>query len=267
MADIHFDEAFDILIQRITAISKLLAGPMAEQVRNNASGSEVVINKIIDEYWRGHSPNTQIDESNCPPFYDAAWELARIGVLRPGRHNSSKQHFPSGGFDGASFSITEFGHTWLQDASTRPVSDPSRWSEMLRTFAPHFGGGFSQRATEAVRTYRTANYLAACVMAGAAAESILLAIAITKSGYEAKTLAQYNSRSGRREVTKSVVGNVSTPVKTQFETALQILHYWRDDAAHGMATTISEMEAFASLSQLLRLAQFADDHWAELTRR
>jgi hypothetical protein len=103
-------------------------------------------------------------------------------------------------------------------------------------------------------------------MAGAAAESILLAIAVAKSGDEAKTLAQYNSRSGRRGVTNSVVGNVSIPVKAQFETALQILHYWRDDAAHGMATTISEIEAYASLSQLLRLAQFADDHWGELTR-
>jgi hypothetical protein len=42
-------------------------------------------------------------------------------------------------------------------------------------------------------------------------------------------------------------------------------HHWRDDAAHGMATTISEVEAYASLIQLLRLAQFCSDQWDDLT--
>ena len=105
MTDIRFDEAFDILVERITAISKVLSGPTAQQVRRNASGSDVLISNIIDEYWHRHSPQTTIGDSDCPPFYDAAWELARIGVLRPGRHNYSKQHFQSGGFDGASLPI------------------------------------------------------------------------------------------------------------------------------------------------------------------
>jgi hypothetical protein len=38
------------------------------------------------------------------------------------------------------------------------------------------------------------------------------------------------------------------------EALLQVLHYWRDDAGHGTATTISEIQAHFSLSQLLRLA-------------
>jgi hypothetical protein len=266
MAKIRFDEAFDILVERIAAISKSMSGPAAKQLPVSTDGSDLKINMIIDEYWQDRSPGTQLSEENCPPFYDAAWELARIGVLRPGRHNPSTPRFAGGGFNGAAFTISELGHDWLQNASQRPISDPSRWSEVLQSFVGHFGNGYAQRATEAVRTYRTANYLAACVMAGAAAESILLAVAIAKIGDEARVLAQYNARNGRKNLTTTITGQLPVPVKTQFETALQVLHYWRDDAAHGMATTISEIEAYASLSQLLRLAQFTDDHFAELTR-
>ena len=46
---------------------------------------------------------------------------------------------------------------------------------------------------------------------------------------------------------------------------MQVLHYWRDDAAHGNTATITKIEAHASLTQLLRLAQFASDHWDKLT--
>jgi hypothetical protein len=40
---------------------------------------------------------------------------------------------------------------------------------------------------------------------------------------------------------------------------------WLADAAHDMATTIEEVEAYASLTQVLRLAQFCSDRWADLT--
>jgi hypothetical protein len=63
--------------------------------------------------------------------------------------------------------------------SKRRVSgDPSRMSELFAVFATTYGPGFMQRASEAIRCHRTSNYLAACVMAGAAAESILLAVAM-----------------------------------------------------------------------------------------
>jgi hypothetical protein len=51
-----------------------------------------------------------------------------------------------------------------------------------------------------------------------------------------------------------VVVGLGASTERTFEAALQVLHYWRDDAAHGMATTIVEVEAYASLTQLLRLA-------------
>jgi hypothetical protein len=102
-------------------------------------------------------------------------------------------------------------------------------------------------------------------MSGAAAESILLAVTIAKTGNEAKVLSEYKTSGGRRKVTKLITANVAAGIAGQFETALQVLHYWRDDAGHGTMTSISEIEAHASLTQLLRLAQFASDHWAQLT--
>src|SRR5262249_17427164 len=144
-------------------------------------------------------------------------------------------------YTGAEFMLSAFGKAWLKDASQRPTVDPSRLAELLQTFAYRFGGGYSQRATEAVRTYRTCSYLAACVMSGAAAESILLAVAIAKVGDEAKVLATYKSSNGRRSVTQQIVANVPQGIAAQFQTAMQVLHYWRDDAAHGSTTTITEI--------------------------
>ena len=138
-------------------------------------------------------------------------------------------------------------------------------SEVLAAFVPRFGAGFGQRAVEAVDTYRTANYLAACSMAGAAAESVLLAVAVAKSGDEAKMLKMYESAGGRTRVTAYVTGQATKSVQRQFEAALHILHYWRDDASHGQQTTITEVEAHSAISELLRLAQFTSDQWNELT--
>ena len=103
-------------------------------------------------------------------------------------------------------------------------------------------------------------------MAGAAAESVLLAVAIAKVGDERTVLAEYHTSNGRNRIKRRIVGNVAQGIATQFENATQILHYWRDDAAHGTFTNISEVEAYTSLSQLLRLAQFASDHWQQLTK-
>jgi hypothetical protein len=119
-----------------------------------------------------------LEEEKLIPLYDAAWELCRIGVLRPGEFAPRGQSMARGFGDG--YVLTKFGREWVKQASRRPIVDPSRLSQVLQTFSEHFGDGYAQRATEAVATYRTANYLASCVMAGAAAESILLALAVIK---------------------------------------------------------------------------------------
>src|SRR5262249_13150627 len=147
------------------------------------------------------------------------------------------------------YSITEFGRDWLADPQRRAAGDPSRMSEIFASFEKKYGPGFGQRANEAIRCHRNGNYLAACVMAGAAAESILLAVAIAKVGDETKVLKEYQRAGGRANVTRLVTTGVSGSVARTFEAALQVLHFWRDDAAHGIATTIEEVEAYASLTQ------------------
>jgi hypothetical protein len=85
-------------------------------------------------------------------------------------------------------------------------------------------------------------------MAGAAAESILLAVAIAKVRDEAKVIEMYSGGGGRSRTTNTVLSGLAGSIRRPFEAALQVLHYWRDDAAHGKATTISEVEAYASLT-------------------
>jgi hypothetical protein len=265
----RFDEAFDILVEHCARVSPSLAaatGRLANSARVNTYGNDIWITAIVRTYFaRQMDPNT-IPSEQYLPFYDAAWELCRIGVLRPGLHASMGMGGVGGGtYSGDGYSITQFGHEWFANPDRRAVGDPSRMSEIIASFAPKYGSGFGQRANEAIRCHRAGLYLATCVMAGAAAESILLAVAIAKVGDEAKVLKEYSSSSGRGRVTKSVTTGLPEPVARTFTAALAVLHYWRDDAAHGKATTISEVEAYASLTQLLRVAQFCSDRWSELT--
>jgi hypothetical protein len=264
-----FDEAFDILVEHCVSMSPGLAAATNQygsSARTNTYGNDIWIAGIVRSYWaRLMDPNLLTPEHYLP-FYDAAWELCRIGVLRPGQSAPMGQGTIGGGvYSGDGYSITAFGHAWLANPDRRMAGEPSRMSEIFATFEGGYGPGFAQRAHEAIRCHRTTNYLAACVMAGAAAESILLAVAIAKTGDEAKILKDYASAGGRARVTKLVLSGLKNSVARTFEAALQVLHYWRDDAAHGMATTITEVEAYASLTQLIRLAQFCSDHWAELT--
>jgi hypothetical protein len=59
-----------------------------------------------------------------------------------------------------------------------------------------------------------------------------------------------NGLRNRERLTTADLGE-AVPVATfrrPFEAGLQVLHYWRDDAGHGKATTINEIEAYASLT-------------------
>jgi hypothetical protein len=263
----HFDEAFDFLVTHLASLGE---GKDFRGQRVGQYGSDIWLPELAWAYWAPRIDRQKyhdagyLEEDKLIVLYDAAWELCRIGVLRPGEFAPRGMSMAKAFGDG--YVLTKFGREWVKQASQRPVIDPSRLAQVLQTFSKHFGDGYAQRATEAVATYRTANYLAACVMAGAAAESILLALAIAKKKDEAKVLAEYNTSGGRRRITKLLTKEVSPSVAAQLETALQVLHYWRDDAGHGSITTISEIEAHASLTQLLRLAQFASDHWGVLAK-
>jgi len=263
----HFDDALDVLIKYLAAMPES-SGRAARAGQSHSHGGDLWIPHVVQGYWQSRPEqlgSEDLQDEHFQPFYDAAWELCRIGVIRPGEFAPRGWVTDAGLFSGDTFSITKFGRTWLKDASGRPIADPSRLAQVLQGFADRFGGGYAQRATEAVRTYRTGNYLAACFMSGAAAESILLALATTKVGDEAKVLVEYNTTGGGRRVTKRVSSNVSPGIARQLETSLQPFGHWLDSAGHATMTTVSEVEAHIGLTDLLRLAQFVHDHWAELT--
>jgi hypothetical protein len=195
------------------------------------------------------------------PFHDAAAELCRIGVLRLGERTAT------GSFaqPGSGYSLTAFGRTWVASKPESAPRDPARLFGVMQPFARRFGGGFLQRTSEAVGCYRTGHYLATCVMCGAAAESILLAIAIAKVKDEQLVLKDYRSATGRKRITDKIAGTLKASLRDQLETFVRLLGYWRDDAGHGRDSSIIEAEANLALLQLLRFAQFADSDWDALT--
>jgi hypothetical protein len=159
------------------------------------------------------------------------------------------------------------GRDWIMkyDQQGPFPADPARFATLLSPYTARFGPAFNQRITEAAGCYRTLNYFAACAMAGAACEAILLTVASAKIGDEEKARHIYNGRDGRRMLIREISATARPVVKQAVETATSLLSYWRDNAAHGYATAISEFAAHDALSRLLRFAQFVDQHWSEVT--
>lgn len=280
MPSLHFEDALNFLIEQLAKIPA--PGPGQARARQQrAHGADVWIDLIGAEYWSLHQKpilNLEQDEKEAyvAPFYDAAWELCRRGVLRPGAAmpdgqsatNQVGQRINAAPFFGDGFSITAWGREWVKKAASDRASmptDPGRISEVLLQFKGRLGSGYAQRASEAVADWRSGNYLSACTMAGAAAESILLATAVAKVKDEAKVLAEYRAASGRSRVVKRVIGGSAPTLGARFESALGILSYWRDEAGHGTASSIGEIEAHEAISRLLRLARFTSDNWTALT--
>jgi hypothetical protein len=199
-------------------------------------------------------------------FSAAGWELCRRGILRPGVQNVESQS-PLSAVPDRGYSITPAGKRWL--AAADPLlyvpTDPSRLAQILAGFSPKFGPGFGQRAEEAVRCYNALAYLACCAMCGAAAESILLAVAIDRRGDADPVLRDYRASGGRARVEKNLLGQVGEPTSSRFRTFMDLLNYWRDDSSHGTFSTIADLEAFDALSRLMRFARFATDQWVVLT--
>jgi hypothetical protein len=102
-------------------------------------------------------------------------------------------------------------------------------------------------------------------MCGAAAESILLSLAITKHGDEEAITQDYVTKGGRGRVENLIVGKKPKLIQDELKANLNLLKYWRDAASHGRVAGIEENEAFTSLAILLRLARFAFERWNELT--
>ena len=104
-------------------------------------------------------------------------------------------------------------------------------------------------------------------MVGAATESILLAAAIAIKADENTVMKEYASARGRGRIESIVIGQAREDLQRQFRGFTSLLGYWRDEAAHGKPSRLSDVEAFTALAMLVRFAHFMNDHWIELTRR
>jgi hypothetical protein len=200
-----------------------------------------------------------------PVFCDAAWELCRRGIFRPGRRKPVTTSIGERPL-GYGFAITALGRAWLEQVDNVLFipTEPSRFAQFMDKFRAKLGEGFLQRAQEATRCHSSLAYLACCTMCGAAAESILLRIAIAKTGDEQDILKKYRAAGGRKKVEYIIVGCLRQHLSSQFKSLIDLLSYWRDEASHGGVSDISEIEAYQALNRLLRLALFVDDHWDEL---
>ena len=264
MPDISEEDAFAFIVQFLQTPPKDYRGKY---------GYDVYIPDVMYEYLRRKFNVPSHDEAGrhygrlSAWFYAAAWEMCRRGILRPGVR-SYNQQVTEDGSGGNGYSITPAGTRWLTEAGARydyvPV-EPGRFAALLDQYAARYGQGFKERSQEAVRCYGAHAYLACCAMCGAAAESIFLAVAIAKDRDAAKIEKMYLAGGGRGRVEKLIVGSLAQPPADEFKGYVSLLKYWRDNAAHGMASGIKDPEAYTALAILLRFAQFTNDRWAELT--
>jgi len=267
--------------EALSKILNYLRNPESHVVSLNDCGNDLYIPNVItncinelqvEQYNKNSTPIrnrnffTAADcdtQTNSDSFYDAAWNLCTRGILRP-----TVAYPPQPiGMAGAGFKLTSYGKECLNQTNGYECipSEYGRFSELLARNSHRFGNAYYVRSQEAVNCYRAHTYLACCVMCGAASESILLALAIAKQGDRESVLRLYATSTGRSKVQNLLLTNQNSYVSRELPNYMNSLKYWRDDAAHGADTTISETEAFSSLLFLLRFAQFAYEGWENLT--
>jgi len=197
-----------------------------------------------------------------PLFYEAAWELCRRGIVRPGVTRIDAQAVPEGGY-----SLTVAGRATLQnlDQTTILIAQPGALATTLAGYGDRFGDGYRQRALEAIKCRNAEAWLACCAMVGAAAESILLSLAIAKTSDEPHILRLYSQATGRSRVLNLIVGQATAARRDTLTTFAGIISLWRNEAAHGQASTLGTANADESLRQLLHMSQWVAQEWASLT--
>jgi hypothetical protein len=170
-------------------------------------------------------------------------------------------------FPGTEFAVTPYGEKWLDAAADDQVV-PAQFGPFAALLSRHeqlFGKAYHARSQEALGCYRAHAFLAACAMCGAAAEAILLCLAVAKTKDEKRVLKEYAGTTGRSRIERLVVRQQNAWIQRTLPIYTDLLKYWRDTASHGGPVTIGEEEAQTSLLLLLRFAGFASDHWQELT--
>jgi hypothetical protein len=84
-------------------------------------GYEIYLPNVIAAYLKESEPvgagfnphrNPRVAELS-PEFYEAAWDLCRRGILRPGIRRAGEQATPDGA-SGNGYCLTTFGCIWIQ---------------------------------------------------------------------------------------------------------------------------------------------------------
>lgn len=259
--------AEDVLAAMVSALSASLRGkPIDGWSQLEGFEADVWLPNIIANFYRAQElDEPALRSSHRAPFYDAAWDLCRQGVLRPGPAVSRDDMRTGSAYLANGYSITAAGREWLLSDDRLAWLMPGRLVELLRPKAGKFGPAFLPRVIEAAACQRAGLHMSACVMAGAAVECILLALAGARLGDANKALNQYQVRQGRKQILDCITGALRSDLRGKIETLSETVSYWRDGAAHGVETHIGEVQASHALDQLLRLSNLADDHWDEIT--
>jgi hypothetical protein len=103
--EIQTVEVFDVLIQQLAKIPPNTARHSLAALRYAS-----VSPGHTGQFWRARTANVgtiDLTDTQFTVFYDAAWELARIGVLRPGRVAPRNQEVAND--FGDHWSTTRFG--------------------------------------------------------------------------------------------------------------------------------------------------------------
>jgi hypothetical protein len=83
---------------------------------------------VREELGRRHPDPIENEDTYAvsPALYDAAWELARRGVLRPSVHSSFMQ-FAAYHATGGGYTLTAIGEAWLSRLDDERLALEARW--------------------------------------------------------------------------------------------------------------------------------------------
>ena len=250
------------LDEAIALTLELLQAGQAENYGYDLYPEDVARAAAERQHRQDHQAQQRAGIELSPIFMEAAWELCRRGIVRPGVQRAGAQVVDRGGY-----SLTVAGAAALGqlDVTFILITQPGSLAATFAEYRPRYGEGFHQRAQEAIKCRNAEAWLACCAMAGAAAESVLLALAIDKVGNEKDVLGKYRRAGGRQKVLNIIVGKANANTRNSLTAFSGIISFWRDEAAHGRASPISTANADAALRQLLHMCQWVDREWAALT--
>jgi hypothetical protein len=218
---LEVEDAIQYVIRYLREDRKSQYGSYGYQIYIQNVARDYLIDAGVPQHEVEGQLHTRRDEL-AGAFFAAGWELSRRGILRPGIRTFGVQSTPDGA-SGHGYSLTPYGQRWLADNEAPDVPlDAGRLARMLGEAGARCGSGFLERADQAVKSYFGLAYLACCAMCGAAAESVLLALATAKSDDADKTLKTYSTGGGRGRIETELLRGQPEPVQREFHTATSI---------------------------------------------